>query len=120
MTAEPHIGWNLRLKMAENGLFKTTELHGLLKERGIRLSREQVYRLVTGTPQRLNMELLAVLCEVLACTPNDLITVHNTSTLLAVNEDAPTPTSTNQKRQINDITPIPARINKPGSRPGTR
>lgn len=120
MTVEPHIEWNLRLKMAENGLFKTTELHSLLKERGLRLSREQVYRLVTGTPQRLNMELLAVLCEILACTPNDLITVHSAPTLLAVNDAAPAPTSTNATKRINDITPIPARINKPGNRPSSR
>jgi len=115
MTVEPRFEWNLRLKMAENGLFKTTELHSLLKERGLRLSREQVYRLVTGTPQRLNMELLAALCEILSCTPNDLITVHRAAALQAVNDSAPAGTEKKPARQINDITPIRAQINKPGT-----
>jgi len=39
--------WNLRKLMAHNGLFQTTDLVPLLAERGIHLSREQVYRLVT-------------------------------------------------------------------------
>jgi hypothetical protein len=37
------------------------------------LSREQVYRLVTQPPQRLSMDTLAALCDILSCTPNDLI-----------------------------------------------
>ena len=40
------------------------------------LSREQVYRLVTQSPQRLSMDTLAALCDILGCTPNDLIEVR--------------------------------------------
>lgn len=69
------IEWNLRLRMAEQKLFATSDLVPLLAERGIHLSREQVYRLVTATPQRLSTDVLAALCDILACTPNDLITV---------------------------------------------
>jgi len=36
---------HLRLRMAEKGLFETSDLVPLLAERGIHLSREQVYRL---------------------------------------------------------------------------
>jgi hypothetical protein len=36
------IEWHLRLRMAEGGLFATSELVPLLAERGIHLSREQV------------------------------------------------------------------------------
>lgn len=115
MTVEPHIEWNLRLKMAENGLFKTTELHTLLTERGLSLSREQAYRLVTNTPQRLNMELLAALCEILACTPNDLITVHRTAAMQVVN-DAPS-RPTNVSDHLKAITPVRARVNRPGQTP---
>jgi len=67
--------WHLRLRMAEHGLFATSDLVPLLAERGIHLSREQVYRLVTTPPQRLSMDVLAALCDILDCTPNDLITV---------------------------------------------
>ena len=46
--------WNLRRLMAERDLFQTSDLCPLLAERGISLSREQVYRLVTRPPQRLS------------------------------------------------------------------
>ena len=75
MNKKMGIEWNLRLRMAERGLFSTSDLVPLLAERGIHLSREQVYRLVTSTPQRLSTDVLAALCDILDCTPNDLITV---------------------------------------------
>ena len=65
--------WHLRLKMAERGMFATTELRPLLAERGVVLSREQVYRLVTGVPERLSLRTLAALCDILDCTPADLV-----------------------------------------------
>ena len=65
--------WHLRQRMAERGLFATTDLVPLLAERGVVLSREQVYRLVTGTPERLNLWVLAALCDILDVTPTDLI-----------------------------------------------
>jgi DNA-binding Xre family transcriptional regulator len=65
--------WHLRERMAGAGMWKTTDLVGPLAERGVRLSREQVYRLVTGQPERLNVYVLAALCDILGCTPNDLI-----------------------------------------------
>lgn len=68
--------WHLRIKMAEQGMFSTTELQPLLAERGVSLSREQTYRLVTGQPQRLSMTILVALCDILQCTPNDLIEPH--------------------------------------------
>lgn len=65
--------WHLRAKLAERGMFATTDLQPLLAERGISLSREQTYRLVTGKPQRLSIATLIALCDILECTPNDLI-----------------------------------------------
>lgn len=65
--------WRLRLLLAERGIFQTSELAPLLAERGVRLSDSQVWRLVTGKPERLNLHTLMVLCEILECTPNDLI-----------------------------------------------
>jgi len=37
------------------------------------MTSTQVYRIVTGEPERLNMRLLSALCDVFGCTPNDLI-----------------------------------------------
>jgi DNA-binding Xre family transcriptional regulator len=65
--------WHLRKLMADRGMFATTELVPLLAARGIGLSREQVYRLVTGTPERLNLTVLVALCDILDCRAQDLI-----------------------------------------------
>src|SRR5438067_8422394 len=65
--------WHLRRLMAERGLFATTELRPLLAERGVVLSREQVYRLVVRTPERLSLATLAALCDILDCGPGDLV-----------------------------------------------
>lgn len=68
--------WLLRERMAERGMWKTTELTPLLAERGIELSPAQVYRLVTHTPERLSLPVLAALCDILECGPGDLIVPH--------------------------------------------
>ncbi|MDG4756210.1 helix-turn-helix transcriptional regulator [Micromonospora sp. WMMD718] len=65
--------WHLRQLMAARDMFATTDLVPLLAERGVTLSREQVFRLVTQPPQRLSMDTLVALCDILGCTPNDLI-----------------------------------------------
>jgi DNA-binding Xre family transcriptional regulator len=65
--------WNLRLLMAKAGMYATSDLVPLLAERGVVLSAAQVYRLVTQTPERLSLHTLMALCDILDCTPNDLI-----------------------------------------------
>lgn len=70
--------WHLRRMMAEAGMFATTDLVPLLAERGVQLSREQVYRLVAQVPERLSLHTLAALCDILACTPADLVEPYRT------------------------------------------
>ena len=65
--------WHLRQLMATRGMFATTDLQPLLAERGIELSPVQIYRLVVQTPERLNLHTLAALCDILGCTPAELI-----------------------------------------------
>ena len=65
--------WHLRRLMAERGLFHTSDLRPLLAERGIALSPVQVYRLVAQTPERLSLRTLVALCDILGCTPTDLV-----------------------------------------------
>lgn len=67
--------WHLRTLMAERGHFATSDLVPLLAERGVHLSREQVYRLVTTTPQRLSLDVLAALCDILDVDTSDLIEI---------------------------------------------
>ncbi len=86
--------WRLRDLMADQQMFQTSNLVPLLAERGIVLSREQVYRLVTQPPQRLSMDVLVALCDILGCTPNDLIeaqVVNQQVSKIAGGGTAPTP-----------------------------
>lgn len=76
MTKKMGYRWNLRKLMADREMFQTTALVPLLAERGVILSREQVFRLVTQPPQRMSMDTLAALCDILDCRPNDLIEVQ--------------------------------------------
>lgn len=87
------IRWNLRKFMATRDMFQTTDLVAPLAERGVNLSREQVFRLVTQPPQRLSMDALAALCDILDCTPNDLIEIEvvNAQIRKTAGDDLPPP-----------------------------
>jgi DNA-binding Xre family transcriptional regulator len=73
MAAKIGYRWHLRRLMAERDMYATTDLRPLLADRGVLLSREQVYRLVTRTPERLSLATLAALCDILGCVPGDLV-----------------------------------------------
>ncbi len=73
MTKKMGYQWQLRERMADRGLWKTTDLTPLLAERGIYLSSAQTYRLVVNRPERLSLDVLAALCDILGCGPGDLI-----------------------------------------------
>ena len=83
MTAKRQVSyrWRLRELMAGRGMFTTSVLVPLLAERGISLSVSQVHRLVTGTPERLSLPVLAALCDILDVTPADLIVTQAPRTL---------------------------------------
>ncbi|MBT2495835.1 helix-turn-helix transcriptional regulator [Microbacterium sp. ISL-59] len=107
--------WHLRAKMAEQGMFATTDLQPLLGERGVVLSREQTYRLVTGHPQRLSVMTLVALCDILGCTPNDLIEPQIVEVshrrvageALAVEDGVP--------EASRPVTSLRTKINRPGT-----
>lgn len=82
--------WHLRTLMAERGHFATTDLVPLLAERGIHLSREQVYRLVTTTPQRLSLDVLAALCDILDVDASDLLEITTADVSVAKPADLTT------------------------------
>ena len=67
--------WRLAELMAARGMHNTTELVPLLAERGIELSRTQTFRLVNQRPERVSLQVIAALCDVFGCGPQDLITV---------------------------------------------
>lgn len=65
--------WKLRILMAEQGMYSTTDLIPHLRERGINLSNAQVYRLVTGKPERINLAVLIALCDIMGCRQDELL-----------------------------------------------
>jgi putative transcriptional regulator len=65
--------WNLRMKAAERGIWKSTELRRRLAEAGLQISAGKMSALWTGTPTTIRLDDLDVLCVVLACSPADLL-----------------------------------------------
>jgi len=107
------IQWRLRELMAGAGMFHTTDLVGPLRDIGIQLSREQVFRLVTKTPARLNIEVLAGLCQIFSCTPNDLIQIKPAGAIEAGRRTGTTDNTSSDGHSIGDLRPVPARIRRP-------
>jgi DNA-binding Xre family transcriptional regulator len=101
--------WHLRQVMAARNMFATTELGPLLAERGVILSREQVYRLVVGTPERLNLTTLAALCDILAVTPADLVEVTVDARRIPKAASAKS-TQAGVAASVHDLRPRRARI----------
>lgn len=114
--------WNLRQLMADRGMFQTSELIPLLAERGVHLSREHVYRLVTKEPQRINVDVLAALCDALSCSLDDLMTLvieqHHAQTasgdLAGAGRDDATPRPGSEGGPgLGAIRPVRARVRRP-------
>lgn len=101
MTKKMTYQWKLRERMAERGWWKTTDLTPLLAERGIHLSAAQTYRLVANTPERLSLDVFAALCDILGCTPTDLIEIRAVEHLTR---------RTGTDETIGDVTAIRAGI----------
>lgn len=107
MAARFDYEWRLRLLLAERGIWSHHDLVPLLAERGVHLSGTQVWRLVTGKPERLSLHTLAVLCDVLDCTPNDLIKPTTAAARAAPRKEAV------EARSVGVIVPKKARIRPP-------
>ncbi len=99
--------WRLREVMAEHRVFTATEMVPLLRERGIDLSASQVHRLVSGTPERMSLKVMAALCDILCCTPTDLVatTAENAGVRTTATGDRATPHA-----DVAKLRPRPARI----------
>lgn len=66
--------WNLRLRAAERGIWKSAEVRRMLAEAGLEISAGKMSSWWAGTPPTMRLQELDVLCAVLGCTPNDLMT----------------------------------------------
>jgi DNA-binding Xre family transcriptional regulator len=104
--------WRLRQVMAEHKMYATTELVPLLAERGINLSASQVHRLVTSTPERLSLPILAALCDIFAVDAAELIPTDASS--VGVRKTAAGDRPVRQTPVgIGELRPVRARIVAP-------
>jgi DNA-binding Xre family transcriptional regulator len=105
--------WRLREVMAEQKMYATTELVPLLAERGIILSASQVHRLVTSTPERLSLPILAALCDIFAVDAAELIPTDATNVGVRKAVDGDRPARPARSPGIGDLRPVRARIVTP-------
>jgi DNA-binding Xre family transcriptional regulator len=67
------VRWNMRMKAAEAGIWKSTEMRRRLAAAGLEISAGKMSALWTGTPTMVRLDDLDVICSVLGCTPSDLL-----------------------------------------------
>lgn len=65
--------WNLRMKAAERGIWKSVELRRLLADAGLEVSAGKMSMLWTTTPTTIRLDDLDVICAVLDCSPAELL-----------------------------------------------
>lgn len=100
--------WRVREIMARRRILTAKELAPLLHERGITLTPNAIWRIVSGDPERISFKMLVALCDALDVTPNDLITytAHDAKTIRsrkAAGDDG-------SVRDLRDYRPVRARI----------
>lgn len=101
--------WRLRELMAARGMTTISDLLPHLTDRGIQLSDSQLYRLLGGTPERMNLALLAAILDALNCDFEDLVPYTVTATPSRTKA-----TGTGPAAQAGDaIRPVRARIHRP-------
>jgi putative transcriptional regulator len=67
------VRWNLRMKAAERGIWKSTAMRRLLAEAGLEISAGKMSALWIGDPVTIRLDDLDVICAVLDCAPSDLL-----------------------------------------------
>ncbi len=65
--------WNLRLAAANRGIWKASELHHMLAERGLVISAGKMSGLWSGNPASIKLDDLDVICAVLGCPIGDVL-----------------------------------------------
>ncbi|MGH3503541.1 MAG: helix-turn-helix domain-containing protein [Nocardioidaceae bacterium] len=65
--------WNLRLKAAERGIWKSAHMRRMLADAGLEISAGKMSGWWAGSPPTIRLDELDVLCVILGCTPSDLL-----------------------------------------------
>src|SRR5688572_422604 len=85
--------WNLRMKAAEQGIWKSVEMRRRLAEAGLEISAGKMSALWTGTPTSIRLDDLDVICSVLSCSPADLLICEPEKVAARRTEQAPPATA---------------------------
>lgn len=86
--------WNMRMKAAEAGIWKSTELRRRLADAGLEISAGKMSGLWAGTPVSIRLDDLDVICFVLGCQPTDLL-IHEPEAVAARRQAAHAVTADN-------------------------
>lgn len=68
------VQWNLRMRAAERGIWKSAQMRRMLADSGLEISAGKMSSWWAGSPPTVRLDELDVLCAVLQCTPSDLLT----------------------------------------------
>lgn len=66
--------WNLRMRAAERGIWKSAQMRRMLADSGLEISAGKMSSWWAGSPPTVRLDELDVLCAALQCTPSDLLT----------------------------------------------
>lgn len=97
--------WNLRMKAAEAGIWKSTEFRRQLADAGLEISAGKMSGLWAGTPTTIRLDDLDVICFVLGCPPSDLLICEPEA--VAARKPSPRAAATRSTRPRS--TPSPGR-----------
>ena len=117
--------WSLRLRAAERGIWKSAQLRRMLADAGLEISAGKMSSWWAGSPPVMRLEELDVLCAVLECTPNDLMTPEPDKVAARRDRDADTVNGGNGGNGNGDDKPngggtgpvVTPRFGKPRSTP---
>lgn len=101
--------WRLRELMAARGMNNISDLIPHLEDRGVALSASQIYRLIGGKPERMNLALLGALLDALDCTFEELCP---TTLVAAPARERLTGTEASTAKK-DAVRPVRARIHRP-------
>jgi DNA-binding Xre family transcriptional regulator len=73
---EPTVKWNLRLAGANRGIWKASELQRMLADRGLAISAGKMSGLWSGQPASVKLDELDVICAVVGCGIDDLLSTE--------------------------------------------
>jgi putative transcriptional regulator len=101
--------WNLRMRAAERGIWKSTEMRRLLAEAGLEISAGKMSALWTTTPTTIRLDDLDIICSVLDCNPAEL--------LICEPEQVAARRPTKTAKAAGEVTPINPRFGRNRSLP---